>query len=297
MKSIKQIILAFLLLNASFSFAQSVPQGFNYQAVARDANGNAKTNQNFGVRLTIRKTSTNGTIVWQEIHSTVTTNGMGQFNLVVGSGVRQGSSTVVLFKDINWNNDSYFLESEIQQGIAPYTSIANTQLLSVPYSIASSRSDTANVAKFSEWSDYAIYEERYPSGTDLASVVGWNQRMINSTQSSNGTNISRTGSSFTLMPGTYYIKGEAFARYTNNNKLTLKDLANNIILTSIGGVANSNYGVSNILPIEGVVVVTVQTTYILDHYIQSAMATGLGYGSGLPSIDEVYSRIFIQKIK
>lgn len=297
MKSIKQIILAFLLLNASFSFAQSVPQGFNYQAVARDANGNAKTNQNFGVRLTIRKTSTNGTIVWQEIHSTVTTNGMGQFNLVVGSGVRQGSSTVVLFKDINWNNDSYFLESEIQQGIAPYTSIANTQLLSVPYSIASSRSDTANVAKFSEWSDYAIYQEKYATGTEIASVVNsWNQRMLNTTQSSNGTSISRTGSTFTLQPGTYFIKGKAVSYRSLANKLCIRDVLNNIALSGYSCYSNFTYFGHNLSEVEGVIVVTVPTTYKLDHYIDNAASDGLGNQVGTGD-DEVYSSVFIQKIK
>jgi microcystin-dependent protein len=125
-----------LLLFVTNAWAQIIPQGFNYQAVARDANGNAQTNTTIGVRFTIRKTSLSGVIEWQEIQSPVVTNSMGQFNLTIGSGVRQVPSTVLLFSDIAWASDLHYLEVEIQTGMFTFSSIGNQQLMSVPYALA-----------------------------------------------------------------------------------------------------------------------------------------------------------------
>ena len=56
------------VLFCSITFAQSVPQGINYQAVARDASGNEITNQPLTVRLSVVSGSATGTISWQETH-------------------------------------------------------------------------------------------------------------------------------------------------------------------------------------------------------------------------------------
>jgi microcystin-dependent protein len=124
----------FFLAICSIALAQ-IPQGINYQAVARDANGNAQTNATIAIRFTIRKTSTTGTIQWQELHSPITTNSMGQFNCVIGNGVRQNVSTLALFSDINWASDIHFLEVELQTGLFTFVSLGNSPLLSVPYAL------------------------------------------------------------------------------------------------------------------------------------------------------------------
>lgn len=139
MKNLKVILKKFILLLSVFtwgiSFAQTFPYGINYQAVARDANGNAQTNAVVPLRFTVLKTSATGTIIWQETQAS-NSNAMGQFNAVIGSGVRQPSSTVTNFSDIQWTNDLYFLKVEIQTGITTFVSIGTQQFLSVPYALA-----------------------------------------------------------------------------------------------------------------------------------------------------------------
>ncbi|MBC7865373.1 MAG: hypothetical protein IAF38_20525 [Bacteroidia bacterium] len=294
----KKLIASFslCLMTIALLKAQTFPYGINYQAVARDANGNAKTNQAVNVRFSINKTTATGTLIWQETNATATTNSMGQFNLVIGAGTTTGLGSAASFSAINWLADVHWLTVDIFNG-SVYVPVASQQFQSVPYALVSKKSDTANVAKFSQWSDYAVYEERYVSGTSVASVSGWNQRLLNNTQASNGTAISRSGSTITLNPGTYYIKAQAQAYRCNDSKLCVKDISNNIVLNGIADIAHNSYGVTTKAMVEGVIVVTVQTSYKLDHFASTAYASGLGQNLTLPSIDEVYATVFIQKIK
>lgn len=130
----KSIATVIFLMALQFGFAQSFPYGFNYQAVARDANGNAKTNQSTSLRFTIRKSANNGSIVWQEVQTTIT-NSLGQFNVVVGNGIKITGSAPT-FSNVVWGADIHFLEVEIQTGITTFVSIGNQQLQSVPYALA-----------------------------------------------------------------------------------------------------------------------------------------------------------------
>ncbi|MFN6037883.1 MAG: phage tail protein [Bacteroidota bacterium] len=133
----KKSFLLFLCFVSSFSFMfAQIPQGINYQAVARDANGNAQTNATIAIRFTIRKTTSAGTVEWQELHSPITTNSMGQFTCIIGTGVRQNISAQALFSDINWASDVHFLEAELQTGLFTFVSLGNSPLMSVPYSLS-----------------------------------------------------------------------------------------------------------------------------------------------------------------
>lgn len=322
MKKIRQVIILFVLLQSTLLVAQNFPYGFNYQAVARDANGNAKTNQNFGVRLTIRKTSTSGTIVWQEVHSTVTTNSMGQFNLVVGTGVRQGSSTVALFKDIDWINDTYFMESEIQQGIAPYASIANTQLLSVPYAIASAQSDTANYALKVADEQFAVYEERYAYNSTVSAIPinAWTGNAVQSyiplteQTASNTPSISYNSGLITLAPGTYLIKANTNNEVdlSPNGVLTMKSRIINSSLTMIaegttdywyyGPAASGDAGKTLKSSIDQVITVTGTSTTIKFQRFVARGGTGSYLSAGvdgfkIPNEAVVLSNLYIKKIK
>lgn len=128
------ILICNLLFVITNVYAQTFPYGINYQAVARDANGNAKTNQSTGLRFTIRKTSSTGTVIWQEAQ-TANTNSMGQFNVTIGNGTKIAGSAAT-FSAIGWTSDVHYLEVEIQTGVTTYVSIGNQQLMSVPYALA-----------------------------------------------------------------------------------------------------------------------------------------------------------------
>jgi microcystin-dependent protein len=143
-RPMKKIIIAFLLTTAGV-FAQ-IPQGINYQAVARDANGNARASATVGVRFTLHQTTATGLTVWQEIHSSVTTNNFGQFNITFGQGVRV-AGTAAAFSDISWSTATYFLETEIETTASVYVSIGSQQLMSVPFALAATDPTPAGVVQ------------------------------------------------------------------------------------------------------------------------------------------------------
>jgi len=126
-----------LLLTTLFTFvfyllSSQIPQGFNYQAIARDASGNPIINILMPVRITIQSDSLGGTICWIEEHSSVTTNGFGLFTLILGKGVRQPGSTVATFNDIDWKVTPKFIKTEINYN--GWKNMGSSRLWSVPYS-------------------------------------------------------------------------------------------------------------------------------------------------------------------
>nr|MCU0474455.1 hypothetical protein [Bacteroidales bacterium] len=109
--------LSFSLLLFSLAFYTGicqVPQGFNYQAIARDGSGNPLTTATLQVRFSIQSSSSGGTVFWQELHASVTTNSFGMFTLVIGTGTRQKPpSTVDSFSAIKWDGTPKYLKTEI----------------------------------------------------------------------------------------------------------------------------------------------------------------------------------------
>ncbi len=134
----KRILFIVFALITSFAQAQ-VPQGINYQAVARDASDNLYVNQPISVRFTIGNTAgidplISGTYNYQEIHPNVTTSAIGLFNLKIGGGTPTGTST---FGANDWQSSQQYLLVEIDftggTNYAPIGSVVPFQ--SVPYAL------------------------------------------------------------------------------------------------------------------------------------------------------------------
>jgi hypothetical protein len=111
-----------------------IPQGFNYQAIARDGSGNILPNTPLQAMMYVQSLSTGGTIFWKELHSTVTTNSFGLFTLVVGTGTRQTESTVATFDLIDWSVTPKYLKTEIYYS-GSWKDMGTSQLMSVPYTM------------------------------------------------------------------------------------------------------------------------------------------------------------------
>jgi Collagen triple helix repeat (20 copies) len=125
-------IFSFVILNCFLivAFAQA-PQGFNYQAVARNSSGIALVSQPIGLQISLLQGTASGTIVYTETHA-VTSNNLGVVNLVVGNG------TVVTgtFNTINWAAGPYFIEVSMDiTGGTTYLLMGTQQLMSVPYAL------------------------------------------------------------------------------------------------------------------------------------------------------------------
>lgn len=131
-----RLLLSFILFSfALYTGIAQVPQGFNYQAIARDGSGAPMPSSSLQVRLTIQSSSTGGTIFWQELHSAITTNGFGLFTLVVGTGVKQAASTVSAFNKIQWDVTPKYIKTEVYKEPGPWKDMGTTQLWAVPYSL------------------------------------------------------------------------------------------------------------------------------------------------------------------
>lgn len=119
-----------ILLNSILLSAQA-PQGFNYQAIARDANGAVAANQAVSFRLSLRQGSANGNLVYKETR-TANTNQFGLVSFEIG----QGTVVVGNFNLINWALSPYYLQIECDlTGGTNYTDMGTQQLWSVPYAL------------------------------------------------------------------------------------------------------------------------------------------------------------------
>jgi hypothetical protein len=114
--------------------AAPLPQGIPYQAAARDVQGQVIADAPVNVRFTLHEGAADGAASYAETHA-LTTNSVGLFNTVFGSGTPEQSA----FDSINWAATTKFLQVEIDLGEG-YVDMGTTQLLSVPYAL---RSDEA----------------------------------------------------------------------------------------------------------------------------------------------------------
>ena len=131
-------------LAAHVTLLALAPEAFSYQAVARDAGGDAVANTTVGVQFQVHQTTAAGTVVYAETHSP-STNELGLFTVEVGNG----TPTTGTFAAIDWSTGPYFLEVGLDPaGGISYTSVGTQQLLSVPYAL---HARTADLAEDGDW--------------------------------------------------------------------------------------------------------------------------------------------------
>ena len=105
----KQKILFFCLIISSLGVLQAqTPLGFQYQAVARDIDGNILSNTSITLRFQFLDGSPSGALTYEETHSLIT-NSFGLIQTVIGQGdVENGN-----FSQLDWAEKTYFLEVEL----------------------------------------------------------------------------------------------------------------------------------------------------------------------------------------
>jgi hypothetical protein len=128
-----------LLLSALLSFifcllSSQVPQGFNYQAIARDGSGTILANLALPVKIDIQTSLTGGTLIYEELFASVTSNQFGLISLVVGTGTWQAGSAPS-FSAINWKAQTLFLKTIIQYPGTTWTTMGTSQIWATPYSL------------------------------------------------------------------------------------------------------------------------------------------------------------------
>ena len=123
--------LSFVVVACCFSLKAQAPLGINYQAVARDAEGNPSSDRLIAVRISILQGGPNGTTEYLEAHE-ATTNQFGLFSIVIG----QGNPISGAFAGIDWSQGNKWLQVELDPtGGNSFMLIGSQQLLSVPYAL------------------------------------------------------------------------------------------------------------------------------------------------------------------
>ena len=132
----KNTLLTILsVLFCVITFAQSVPQGINYQAVARDASGDVLMNQALTIQFSVISDITTSAVSWQETH-TVSTNNYGLYTAIIGQGTATSIGSSATFDVIDWEASNHLLKVEVDYG-GGLIDMGTTAFMSVPYALSS----------------------------------------------------------------------------------------------------------------------------------------------------------------
>lgn len=139
MKRVISFMLTFTVLFIAGTLAASgqttVPGGINYQAVARDNNGNELVNTDIEVRFSIKTGSPTGATVYQEVFTGVTTSRYGVFSLIIG----KGDPVIGTFAVINWSTANHYLQVEVKFENL-FMDMGTMQFMAVPYALFAGKS-------------------------------------------------------------------------------------------------------------------------------------------------------------
>lgn len=123
------LLITFIIVSIISGYSQGVPQGMNYQAVARDKNGDVMADKKISLKINLYSSKEEKVVHFTETHSVVTSK-LGLFSLVIG----QGEPIYGLFDAIPWSTDEIWIEVLVQnEGENAYTPIVSSKLYTVPY--------------------------------------------------------------------------------------------------------------------------------------------------------------------
>jgi hypothetical protein len=134
-----RLLLALPMMLFAFLARAQAPATFNYQGVARDAQGDPLPNTTVSIRFRVHTAfpAIPGSLEYQENH-TATTNEQGLFSLPVGGG-NPGPGPNSTLATINWTTGTHYLEVQMDPaGGFAYVSLGAQLLRSVPYALHAS---------------------------------------------------------------------------------------------------------------------------------------------------------------
>jgi hypothetical protein len=220
----KRIFLLIVIAYGGILINAQVPQGFNYQAMARDGSGSPITGAMIEVKIGILSDTTTPVIVREELFSSIRTNAFGLFTIVIGTGTYQ-TGTVFNFSDIDWTSKPLFLRAQVYYlGAWRYTGSA--KLWSVPYSmIAKNLGGSVNKLKVagSETSmDSALFEVRNTTGQVVFAVYNEGVRIYVDDGVAKGTTkggfaIGGFGTAKGTSQPYFVVDPDSIRAYINNN--------------------------------------------------------------------------------
>jgi hypothetical protein len=213
----KRLFLVVIVISIIATINAQAPAGFNYQAVARNAQGQLITNTQVNFQIAILKGSIAGTSVFTETFSP-TTNNFGLVNLNIGNGALVSGS----FSDIDWGADTYFIKVWLNG-----TEMGTTQLLSVPYALYARKAENGFSGSYNDLTNQPdLFDGQYNSLTGVPTFA-----VVATTGSYNSLNNKPT-----LFSGTYSDlsgKPTTLTGYGITDAMSTSHAANGITTTNI----------------------------------------------------------------
>ena len=233
----KTLLTLLSVLFCAITFAQTVPQGINYQAVARDATGDVLMNQALTIQFSVISDITTSAVSWQETH-TVTTNDYGLFTAIIGQGTATSVGSSATFDVIDWGASNHLLKVEIDYG-GGLVDMGTTAFMSVPYALYSAAgSSTSTCLSIGDTAQGGIVFYVSPDGKNglVAATIDQN----------GGTIINWYNASDVISnPSNHTLEGQKFLDWRLPTKYELNAMYSNIgpnsALGNIGGFSLVSY--------------------------------------------------------
>ena len=141
------LLFVFLFVFAFALMAQNVPQGINYQAAARNSQGEILPDREIMAEISLYLDSETEPPVYREIQE-CQSNSYGIFNLTIGQGTPLNDGLTDDFSQIDWLSGSYILKVRADFGTNEFLSgmqeLGSYKLLSVPYAFSADKAVTAD---------------------------------------------------------------------------------------------------------------------------------------------------------
>ncbi|MEY4052337.1 MAG: hypothetical protein RIR64_1322 [Bacteroidota bacterium] len=136
----KILLIIFQLILLNIAKAQT-NKGIHFQAIARNENGIIIPNKQITLRISILTDSSFGNIIYQEIKS-VTTNMLGLLFINIGNEEPGKVVTIGNFNEINWSDQPFYLQVELDPNNALSFLIAGIEKINyVPLALYAEKSN------------------------------------------------------------------------------------------------------------------------------------------------------------
>ncbi|MEP7267358.1 MAG: hypothetical protein ABI844_06985 [Saprospiraceae bacterium] len=173
--------------------SQNIPQGMNYQAVARDLKGEVMANENLVLKINLFTTHDSlRSIYYSEIH-TITTNELGLFSLIIGEGVIEKGQ----FDLIPWSSENIWMEVGLKdKKQAKFSTISNSKLLAVPYAMHAGTANQITGGQNNDQSPASILSKpaSKPTTAEAPGVVSTTWSVFGNQKTNTSGNIYRLNS-------------------------------------------------------------------------------------------------------
>lgn len=116
----------------------SIPVGINFQAIARDVDGQIKANTPIYLRISLTSAEEVAEVYYSEEHA-INTDSFGLFNIVIGQGESLLKNSLL---EVPWAKGNIWLSIEMATGANPeYRLVSNTQMMAVPIALQAEQAD------------------------------------------------------------------------------------------------------------------------------------------------------------